>query len=49
MATEKKETTEQPIELEEDDLEQVTGGKAPLVKPAGVREDPCAGGQISKQ
>jgi hypothetical protein len=43
---EKGGTSEQkPIEIEEKDLEQTTGGTA--VQP--VVEDPCAGGRVRKQ
>jgi hypothetical protein len=47
MATEKKKTvsdkknvTKKPIELDERDLQKVTGGTG-----SGVVEDPCAGGR----
>jgi hypothetical protein len=41
MTTEQKTTTEKPIELDESDLERVTGGTGVDV----VEADPCAGGR----
>jgi bacteriocin-like protein len=44
-------TTARPIELTEDDLEQVTGGAmvatTAIVTGVTVREDPCAGGRVT--
>lgn len=44
-AGEEKKVTEKPIDLEESDLEQVTGGTA----RRNVVEDPCQGGEIRKR
>ena len=45
MATDKEKQPEQPIELDDKDIEQVAGGR----KPAGAVEDPCAGGEVTRK
>jgi len=44
-------TSAQPIELSEGDLEQVTAGamaaSSAILTRVAVREDPCAGGQVT--
>ena len=50
MTSGNTEAANQPIELTDDDLEQVTGGAMMVARPTVpttmLREDPCAGGQI---